>query len=358
MTDAESIAAKVDAWLLPVSGEGNPCGPDLERHADFLALEKALAGKPAPQLAQAVAVAPDFRAAQTLAESLLDRSRDLRVAVAWGRAALRTEGIAALPEGLRLLETLLATYPAALRPIADPDPEVGSSPLYARINALAKLPQLDGLMGDLRLTTLLSDRVLGPVRVRAVEIALGSLSPRAGEPTLGRDQLQQFFEASPQSPALRECLQLAQARVRSLAIVLAEQVGDAEVPNFAPLLAMIGSALALLPAAPVPVAETSASEAASARVMEVARVIAAPPAMSGPIRSRDDAVRAIDAICEYFERTEPTNPAPLMLQRAKRMISQSFLELLNDWAPLALPDVAKVMGVDPASVTGPPPEPT
>ena len=74
--------------------------------------------------------------------------------------------------------------------------------------------------------------------------------------------------------------------------------------------------------------------------------------MSGPIRSRDDAVRAIDAICEYFERTEPTNPAPLMLQRAKRMISQSFLELLNDWAPLALP------GVDPASVTGPPPEPT
>ena len=56
----------------------------------------------------------------------------------------------------------------------------------------------------------------------------------------------------------------------------------------------------------------------------------------GAIRSRQDAIRALDAVAEFFRRNEPSSPVPLFLERAKRLVSKSFLEVLADIAPEAL----------------------
>jgi type VI secretion system protein ImpA len=72
--------------------------------------------------------------------------------------------------------------------------------------------------------------------------------------------------------------------------------------------------------------------------------------LTGGVHSRQDALRAIDMVCEYLERTEPTNPAPLFLRRARRLISHSFLQLVKELAPDALAEVARVVGVDPDTV--------
>ena len=71
----------------------------------------------------------------------------------------------------------------------------------------------------------------------------------------------------------------------------------------------------------------------------------------GNVQSRDDAIRAIDMICEYLDRAEPTNPAQLLLRRARRVINQNFLQLMKELAPEALNEVARVMGVDPESIS-------
>jgi type VI secretion system protein ImpA len=42
------------------------------------------------------------------------------------------------------------------------------------------------------------------------------------------------------------------------------------------------------------------------------------------IESREDAIKALQAICAYLERSEPTNPAQLLLRRAERLIDKSF----------------------------------
>ena len=68
--------------------------------------------------------------------------------------------------------------------------------------------------------------------------------------------------------------------------------------------------------------------------------------------NREDAVKAIDLVCQYLERTEPTSPAQLLLRRAQRLIDKNFLELVKELAPEALNEVAKIMGVDPDSVAG------
>ena len=60
-------------------------------------------------------------------------------------------------------------------------------------------------------------------------------------------------------------------------------------------------------------------------------------------------------ICDYLERAEPTNPAPLFLKRARQLIGQNFLQLLKTLAPQALSEVAGMVGVDPEGVESPAP---
>ena len=68
-------------------------------------------------------------------------------------------------------------------------------------------------------------------------------------------------------------------------------------------------------------------------------------ATAGPIHSRQDAIRALEAVASYFRRNEPGSPVPLLVERAKRMISMDFLELLADLAPEALEQARRATGV-------------
>jgi len=59
--------------------------------------------------------------------------------------------------------------------------------------------------------------------------------------------------------------------------------------------------------------------------------------------SRQDAIRALDAAAEFFRRNEPSSPIPMFLERAKRLVSKDFLEVLADIAPDAVAQ-ARVAG--------------
>jgi type VI secretion system protein ImpA len=65
----------------------------------------------------------------------------------------------------------------------------------------------------------------------------------------------------------------------------------------------------------------------------------------GAVRSRQDAIRALDAVAAFFKRTEPSSPIPLFLERAKRLVSKDFLEVLADIAPEAVPHARAVGGL-------------
>jgi type VI secretion system protein ImpA len=73
-------------------------------------------------------------------------------------------------------------------------------------------------------------------------------------------------------------------------------------------------------------------------------------ALSGRINSRAEALRAIEMVCDYLERAEPTNPAQLLLRRAGRLLNHNFLQLMKELAPDALSEVARIMGVDPSTI--------
>jgi type VI secretion system protein ImpA len=53
----------------------------------------------------------------------------------------------------------------------------------------------------------------------------------------------------------------------------------------------------------------------------------------GPISTRDDVKRALDEICDYYRKHEPSSPIPILLERAARLISKDFREVIQDLAP-------------------------
>jgi type VI secretion system protein ImpA len=326
-----------------LADESAPCGVDLEYDNEFLSLNQAAAGKPETQFD--AGSPPDWRAVREHVESLFERTRDLRIAVLWVRAGVSLDGLAALPQGLRLLCGLLDTFWETLHPLPDPD----DADPYARMNALSVLSQQEGLLGDLRHAVVFNQRGIGELHVRSIEITLNLLAARDGDTNLSRDQLMQMLaDAVRQQPSLRTVPESALAHLKALNTLINERAGIEAAPDLKPLHALLNAIAGVMPAPSeehAGDAEDAGEAADGASAGGSARA-----SLSGAVRTRDDALRAIDMVCEFLERTEPPSPAPLLLRRARRMINRNFLQLMKELAPDALAEVARVMGVDPETV--------
>jgi len=344
MSDLDGLAQKIDGWLQPLPDEDAPCGPDLEYDNDFLALNLATAGKPETQFGPAEP--PDWRTAFELAENLLDRSRDLRIAIVWLRAGLHLHGFGFLQVGLSLLNGLVASLWDHVHPLPDPD----DGDPYARVNALTLLRENEGLIGDLRESKVVDDRAIGVLTVWSIEVALGMISARPDETAMTRDQASQMVGAALEKSAeLRAWVGDAQRLAGELAASLGERLGSSEAPDLKPLIALLAAVASVLPADLA--AEQAADQAGAAE--GGASGVAAGRGLAGAVTSRQEAIRAIDMVCAYLEATEPANPAPLFLRRARHLISHNFLQLMKELAPEALNEVARIVGVDPESVQTP-----
>jgi len=67
----------------------------------------------------------------------------------------------------------------------------------------------------------------------------------------------------------------------------------------------------------------------------------------GEIASREDVIRTLDKICDYYKRYEPSSPVPFMLKRAKKLVTMDFVELLRDLAPNATEQTDLIFGLQP-----------
>jgi type VI secretion system protein ImpA len=70
----------------------------------------------------------------------------------------------------------------------------------------------------------------------------------------------------------------------------------------------------------------------------------AKPVASGRIENSQDVIKRLDELCEYYAKNEPSSPIPLLLERAKRLVDKSFLDLLNDLAPGGVSELQVVSG--------------
>ncbi|PYN25436.1 MAG: hypothetical protein DMD99_08315 [Candidatus Rokuibacteriota bacterium] len=55
-------------------------------------------------------------------------------------------------------------------------------------------------------------------------------------------------------------------------------------------------------------------------------------------------MQMLELVCRYMERHEPSNPAPLFIRRAQRLIQMNFVEIVKDLMPDSLGQLEKLAG--------------
>lgn len=329
----------VDALLAPVTDTA-PCGDDLEYDPAFLALEDAARGKPEQQFGDTLIPAqePDWRAMHEQALALFARTRDLRVGVHLLRAATRLHGVAGFVPAVKLVHGLLARHWDHVYPALD---AADNNDATMRLNALAPLADVATVLADLRAAAIGPAR--GGLTVRRVELALGKGEPGPGEAAIGEAvALQALADAEAASPGLIDGLVAAHDAVAGIQAVLDAQAGAANGPDLRPLR-VLTQALAQA-------ARQARGDDAVVAPAAQQPATAAPRAstLAGTIATRDDAIKALDRVCDWIERSEPTNPAPLLIRRAQRLMTKSFIDIIRDLAPDGLKEVERIAGVDAA----------
>lgn len=321
--------------LLAETSEAPPCGEDLGEKYDpeFEALERLARGKGEQRLGDTLipAEGPDWATVRQQAEDLMKRTKDLRVALLLTRALVRTEHMPGLREGLDLLHAMLERYWDAVHPrLEDDDPRM-------RMNTLAALADRDALVLDVRDALLVR---AGPLKisVRDVLVALGKLKAGSGDGEYTQAQISgAIAAAAAQDRTAIDAVRASVARIGAIHALLVEKVGVAQATDLKPMSEMLHY---LAQGCEAALGETGGAESPAA-----AGDVTPAVAMPGEIRSRDDAMRLLDTICLYFERTEPGNPAPLLIRRAQRLMNKSFVEIIEDMAPDSLKRIHEIAGI-------------
>ncbi len=319
-----------------------PCGPNLEYQADFIQLLQEIDGGNEVQYGDHLypATPVDWKRVRSLCLTLLEESLDLRVAVCLARALLELQGLSGFVEGLRLVDRLLRerwedVHPQLLA-------EEGHDPLV-RLNTLAELAVPTTVVLVLKRQHLASTQGLEPLCL--ADLACIAESAQEESRAQGLARLAGLIE-SPAQAELIESLRLLRTLVELIAQIGACLEEKAAAPGISPL-GGLGRALDKW----CRVAEERCSAALPPIVSDSPSVALASPAMagaaawSGVCQSREDVVRALDAICAYYAHHEPSSPVPLLAARTRRLATMSFLEAIAELVPGSLADLHALGGI-------------
>jgi type VI secretion system protein ImpA len=323
----------LDTLLAPLAADA-PCGPDLEYDPAFQAMLEAGAGKPERQYGDNVypAEPPDWPAVHAQASELAKRTRDLRIAVWLTRSGARLHGLRDAVSGLRLVEGLLDRYWDTVHPLLDAS---DNNDPTARANALGALSDPVAGLADLRAASLTGQR--GALTVREIELALGPTEPMPGESVPTEDGVVQAVTvAVGADPELAKTMQGGHDAALAVASSLERHLEATQSPDLVPLKKVLQR---------VAEAARKASGVAEDGAGADGQPAATANRQSGAINSREDVNRVLERVCEWIERNEPTNPAPLLIRRAQRLMSKNFIDIIRDLTPDGVREIEKLAGI-------------
>lgn len=340
--------------LAPISDD-EPCGPDpYEESYEFGPLDDMLrADEDGGMVEGEGAGEPNWNEVQKTCEGIFAEGKHLRTAVILTYVLLKRNGLNGFVEGLSLIHGLLDQLWAHVYPELDADDD---NEAWERLNTLAEIAAPIGrTVGFIRFLRTLEDaplfsaqRLGRKISLLDVRRARGESEAPEGVAVLDMSLVQGAFGDSDAEEVARTSDLVAQAmtRLQEINAVLARECAGESIP-IEPLVkvlqAMAGTILELQGAAPapveegeVPVAEGAAGPGARSAVVAV-----------GEIHSRSDVRTAINKICAWYKKNEPSSPVPFMLERASKLIGANFREVIKEIAESAEREVNEIIGPDP-----------
>jgi type VI secretion system protein ImpA len=338
--------------LLNAISANSPCGVNMEYDPAFIAMENEAKGVPEKQVGGSIEPAqpPNWKNLRKMVLGLLEGTRDLRLLVELARTDLNLEGVNGLKDSLALLRKSVESYWDTIHPQLDPDDD--NDPTN-RVNILMGLCDRDNFLLPLLNAPIVESRVVGRFSLRDVQIATGKILPPKGQEPVKLAMLQgAFSEVPPESvTATQEALEGSLSDINGIESFITQQVGVGNAPSLAPIRDLLKEALhfvheqaerlGLLREDNVEVVATGLDcqnpDGGVSAIKPSAGQI-------GGINNRQDVVRALELICEYYAEHEPSSPVPLLVRRAKRLVTMDFMEILQDLAPSGISQVEIIKG--------------
>lgn len=324
----------LEALTQPVDDE-NPCGPDLEDFVfdpGYTELERMAQGKPEQVMGNEVIPAeePDWRAVLKKAQELAGQVRSLRVSVYLTKALCAREGIAAMREGLELVHALMEKFWDDVEPVLD------DGDATERLHTLGEIASEEGLLHLIRQSVLVSSPAIGKFTIRDYLIASDKLTTPKGEEAVSLTSINQALMDCDlaQLQAMLENIEQSVETVGRIESLFNEKLSPnylIDLDPFSKLFKEVRPAIEEALGRRGIAVETSADDAQAAEPAAAGAGSVRAPA-AGEIASREDVVRMLDRITEYYNKNEPSSPVPLLLQRAKRLVSADFMAILKDIA--------------------------
>lgn len=325
------MAIELEKLLAAVSEE-DPAGPDLAYDPERQEIEQAFESSAAGGDDSPEAV--DWRRIIGLIEAQSARTKDVWLAIYLCRAGARSGQIALVETGAHYLAGLFDQYWETLNPKLD---EYG---FQGRKGPCESLTRVSEFLGPLRRAPLLEHPRLG--RFSGGDFERFRAGAEAEE---GYGQFRAVLQETPD-----EALQEIAGRIGRIATALravdatltAKAHGDTGV-NFATTYATLTEMQrAVLSFTTAPAEETSDEGAAEASD-NAPQAAAGAGRGTGRVESREDVLRALDLINDYYRRKEPTSPVPLVLQRARDWVTADFMSVLADIAPDGVDQAKRVL---------------
>ena len=318
----------VEALLAPVEGD-SATGEDLAYSREREEIE-------APFQADAGGAEGDtldWRGAVRLIVEQSAATKDLWLAIYLARAGAKMGDLGIVADGTQMLAGLLERY------WDDVHPRLEDVDYAGRKTPCESLTKIREFLGPLRRTPLIEHPRLGSYSGADVERfaaegegADGFGMFRAAIAEMSTDDIRLSVDRLDQ---IRDAIRRSDA-------VLTANAGSDTGTNFQPTYDTVEAIRrSLMPYAGLeaePVAEEVGGEAGAA-----GGAAGAGPRIAGRIDSRDDVIKALDAIADYYRAREPGSPVPVLLKRARNWVTLDFLAVIEDLVPDSLTEAKRVL---------------
>ena len=326
------MALNLEQLLLPVS-EDAPSGPDLAYDAARYEIEKAFETEVSIDSPgdEAKSSDVDWR---TVIATIIEQSgqtKDIWLAVYLCRAGALSGALETVEMGAEYLAGLLEAYWPSVHPQLE---EYGFQGRKGPCDSLVGLPQF---ISPLRRIPLLRHPRLGQFsgedfeRFRAngdAEEGIGMF--RAALADVGQEGL---TEAA-------RCLDSIRAALKRADVVLTANAEDGGATNFQPTYdALKRMRAAVLAFGETPPSDEVADDADGSR----SDTPSPGPRIAGRVDSRQDVIKALEAISDYYRRKEPAHPMIMLLQRSREWVDLDFMGILEDIAPGSIGEAKTVL---------------
>ncbi|WP_010187917.1 ImpA family type VI secretion system protein [Sphingomonas sp. PAMC 26605] len=325
----------IEALLAPFGDEAGT-GPDLAYDPKRHAIETAFDAPVSIDASGVIEDVPvtDWRSVVTAIEEQAKRTKDVWLAVYLARAGARAGRFDWIEAGLDYLAGLVERYWPSVHP------QLGEYGFQGRKGACDTLVNYREFVGPLQTAPLFSHPRYGSFSGSDLQ-----RFHRAGDAEDGygafRAALAEGGEA--ELRAIGPRLRGIDSLVRRTDAILVAEGGSESGTNFAGLYDAIGAVRAAIAAfAPEAPAMSNDSDFVSDGAPSAIADRTTTTAISG-VRNRDEVRRALALIVEYYRVHEPCSPVPLLLTRAQAWVEYSFLDVLGDIAPGAVPDVRMLL---------------